>query len=184
MSRIGGKVIALPDGVSFSEENGNVTVKGGKGELKLTLPATIKAVLEDGAIAVSPANDDDESSSADWGLARSLLNNMVQGVSAGFEIELELIGVGYRAQVQGKTLKMNLGFSHDVDFPIPEGVEIKCAKPTHLIISGIDKQLVGETAARIRKYRKPEPYKGKGIRYINKYGNGGEYVRRKEGKKK
>jgi large subunit ribosomal protein L6 len=164
MSRIGKSPIAVASGVTVTIEGQTVTVKGPKGQLAWTLPEEIEA-KQDGAQAM-------------WGLSRTLVNNMVTGVTAGFEETLELVGVGYRAAMKGQALSMQLGFSHEVDVPPPAGVTFAVPKQTEIKISGIDKQLVGETAARIRRIRPPEPYKGKGVRYA------GEKVRRKEGKKK
>jgi large subunit ribosomal protein L6 len=177
MSRIGKKPIAVPGGVTVSMTEGDVSVKGPKGELKGVIVDQVIAKLEDGEITIQPANDSKEARSM-WGMQRTILNNMVVGVTEGFEIDLEINGVGYRASVQGRTLNLQLGFSHDVLFPIPEGIDIKCATPTQIKVSGIDKQRVGQVAANIRGYRPPEPYKGKGVKYAN------EYVFRKEGKKK
>ncbi len=177
MSRIGKQPVDVKDGVDVAIEGRLVTVKGTKGELQATLPESVLVTQEEQQIWVKPANDTQRARSM-WGLSRSIINNMVEGVSEGFTITLEINGVGYRAAAQGKTLKLNLGFSHDVDYPIPEGIEIKTPKPTIVQISGIDKQKVGQVAAEIRKYRKPEPYKGKGIKYDY------EVIRRKEGKKK
>lgn len=177
MSRVGFKPVDIPSGVEISLDGRTVTVKGGKATLKQVLPAESIVEIKDNQAIVTPANDTQDAR-AKWGLSRALINNMVQGVTEGFTITLEVSGVGYRAQVQGSTLKMNLGFSHDVEFPIPDGITITTPKPTEVLIAGADKQLVGQVAANIRKWRKPEPYKGKGISYQ------GEYIRRKEGKKK
>jgi large subunit ribosomal protein L6 len=177
MSRIGIKPVEVIEGVTINIDGKNLTAKGSKGELNLTINDAVIVTLEESQVIVKPANDTQEAHAL-WGLSRSLIQNMVEGVSKGYTKELELQGVGYRAQVQGKVLKMNLGFSHDINYNIPEGIEIKTPKPTEITISGIDKQKVGQVAAEIRKYRKPEPYKGKGVRYV------GEYIRRKEGKKK
>lgn len=177
MSRIGAIPVAIADGVDVKIDGRTVEVKGSKGTLSITLPSGVSAEVKDKEVVVTPANDSNEAK-AMWGLGRSLINNMVEGVSNGFTKKLEVNGVGYRAQVQGKKLVLALGFSHDVNYDIPEGIEIKCPKPTEIEISGADKQLVGQVAAEIRRYRKPEPYKGKGVKYE------GEYIRRKEGKKK
>ncbi|MCP5361913.1 MAG: 50S ribosomal protein L6 [Hyphomicrobiales bacterium] len=177
MSRIGKLPVALPSGVNVTLKGNVVEVKGSKGLLSAELPAEVVVQVEDDKVAVNPANDS-QRARAMWGLSRSLVRNMVQGVSEGFSVTLEINGVGYRAAAQGKILKLNLGFSHDVDYPLPEGITAQTPKPTEIIISGIDKQLVGQVASEIRRYRKPEPYKGKGIKYAR------EYVRRKEGKKK
>lgn len=177
MSRIGKQPIELADGVTLTVDGRSVTIKGSKGELTQLLPAGVEVSQEEKNVVLKPANDTKEAR-AMWGLSRSLISNMVEGVTNGYTKNLEMHGVGYRAQAQGKTLKLNLGFSHDVDFEIPEGIEIKTPKPTEITITGIDKQKVGQVAAVIRKYRPPEPYKAKGVRYV------GEYIRRKEGKKK
>ena len=176
MSRIGKKTVALPKGVTASVANGTVMVKGPKGELKLTLVPDIEAAVGEKGITLTPRET--ERARAMWGMQRTLVNNLVEGVTKGFSSKLEINGVGYRASVQGKNLQLQLGFSHDVLYPIPAGIQIACEKPTMIAITGIDKQLVGQVAAEIRGYRPPEPYKGKGVKYA------GEYVRRKEGKKK
>ena len=177
MSRIGKKPVALPKGVTASVEGQTIKVKGPKGELSVKLLPDVSASLEDGAISVMP-REGAERGPQMWGLSRTLVNNLVEGVTNGFTQKLEIQGVGYRAAVQGKVLNLQLGFSHDVPYPIPAGITIVTEKPTMISVSGIDKQLVGQVAAEIRGYRPPEPYKGKGVRYE------GEYVRRKEGKKK
>jgi large subunit ribosomal protein L6 len=177
MSRIGKKPVALPKGVTATVEGKTVKVKGPKGELKVTLVEEVDARLGDDGITISP-REGAERGRAMWGMSRTLVNNLVTGVTQGFTSKLEIQGVGYRAAVQGKNLNLQLGFSHDVSYPIPAGIAITSEKPTMLSITGIDKQLVGQVAAEIRSYRPPEPYKGKGVRYA------GEYVRRKEGKKK
>lgn len=177
MSRIGKLPVAVAEDVNVTLEEEAITIKGKLGELTTNLPKDVIVTFNDGEILVKPANKSRKSRSL-WGLIRSLIANMVQGVTEGFEIELEIKGVGYRASVSGNMLNLSLGFSHDVMFAIPEGIEIKCQKQTILIISGANKQQVGQVAAEIRSLRPPEPYKGKGI--IRK----GEYVIRKEGKKK
>lgn len=177
MSRIGKKPVPLPKGVTAKLEAGTVSVKGPKGELKLRLVPEVEAAVNDGAVAITPREESDRAR-AMWGMQRTLLNNIVRGVTEGFTEKLEISGVGYRAAVQGKNLQLQLGFSHDVLHPIPAGIQIVCEKPTAITITGIDKQLVGQVASEIRSYRKPEPYKGKGVRYA------GERIRRKEGKKK
>jgi len=177
MSRIGKKPVPLPKGVTATVEGKNVKVKGPKGELKLTLVEEIDASVGPEGISIKPHGEMERSRQM-WGMSRSLVNNLVVGVTQGFSTKLEIQGVGYRAAVQGKNLNLQLGFSHDVAYPIPTGITITAEKPTMLTVSGADKQLVGQVAAEIRAYRKPEPYKGKGVRYA------GEYVRRKEGKKK
>lgn len=177
MSRIGKLPVAVPNGVTLTQDGQDITVKGPKGELSLTLIDDVKAEMTDGGLQVSPANETKRARSM-WGMHRTLVANLVEGVTEGFKKELEINGVGYRAQVQGKNLQLQLGFSHDVDYPIPEGITIECPKPTEVIISGINKQRVGQVAAEIRSYRPPEPYKGKGVKYKD------EYIFRKEGKKK
>ena len=177
MSRIGKKPVALPKGVTASVEGQTVKVKGPKGELSVTLVEEVSVKLDEHGVVVSPREGFDRADQM-WGLSRTLVNNLVVGVTEGFTEKLEIQGVGYRAAVQGKTLQLQLGFSHDVNYPIPAGITIVAEKPTSLTISGMDKQLVGQVAAEIRSWRQPEPYKGKGVRYAN------EYVRRKEGKKK
>jgi large subunit ribosomal protein L6 len=177
MSRVGKRPVPLPAGVTASIDGDRLTVKGPKGTLGLQLADSISYEVQDGQIAVRPANDTRQAR-AFWGMQRTLVENLVTGVTQGFAKTLEITGVGYRAAAQGKTLKLQLGYSHDVDFPVPEGIEIKTPDNTTVEISGIDKQKVGQVAAEIRRWRKPEPYKGKGIKYR------GEYVFRKEGKKK
>ncbi|AMK24862.1 MULTISPECIES: 50S ribosomal protein L6 [unclassified Sphingobium] len=177
MSRTGKKPIAVPSGVTASIEGGQLSVKGPKGTLALQLRDEISYTIEDGSILVKPANDT-KAARAFWGMQRTLIQNLVTGVTEGFSKKLLITGVGYRANSQGKTLKLQLGYSHDVDFEIPEGIEIKTPDNTTVEISGIDKQKVGQVAAEIRRWRKPEPYKGKGIKYA------GEFIFRKEGKKK
>jgi large subunit ribosomal protein L6 len=176
MSRIGKKPVVLPKGVTAAVQNGMVTVKGPKGELKLKLSVDVDAAVGEGGITITPRAS--ERARAMWGMQRTLVNNLVHGVTQGFSNKLEINGVGYRAAVQGKNLQLQLGFSHEVLFPIPQGIQIVCEKPTMITITGIDKQLVGQVAAEIRNYRPPEPYKGKGVKYA------GERIRRKEGKKK
>jgi large subunit ribosomal protein L6 len=177
MSRIGNKPVPLPKGVTATVEGKAVKVKGPKGELSLTLVDEIDASVGADGITITPRLDMERARQM-WGLSRSLVNNLVVGVTQGFTSKLEIQGVGYRAAVQGKNLNLQLGFSHDVAYPIPAGITITAEKPTMLTVSGMDRQLVGQVAAEIRNYRKPEPYKGKGVRYAD------EYVRRKEGKKK
>lgn len=175
MSRIGQQPIVLPSGVTVTVDGATVHVRGPKGELAQTVHPHVQVQEEDGRILVAVKNADDRQDRALWGLSRMLLQNMVTGVTTGFTKTLEVHGVGYRVQVQGKTIVLALGFSHPITFALPSGVEAK-AEGNVLTLTGIDKQLVGETAARIRAFRKPEPYKGKGIRYL------GEAVRRKAGK--
>jgi large subunit ribosomal protein L6 len=177
MSRIGKKPVATPNGVTITIDGQTVTVKGPKGQLAWTLADEI-AVSQDGQNIVLAKREETPRAQAMWGLSRTLVNNMVVGVTQGYEETLELVGVGYRAAMKGQALSMQLGFSHDVDLKPPAGITFAVPKQTEIKISGIDKQLVGETAARIRRIRPPEPYKGKGVRYS------GEQVRRKEGKKK
>ena len=177
MSRIGKKPVAIPGGVTATIDNGTLSVKGPKGTLSLTLRDEISYTVDGDSILVKPANDTKQAR-AFWGMQRTLVSNLVEGVSEGFTKVLEITGVGYRAQAQGRKLKLQLGFSHDVDLDVPEGVEVKTPDQTTIEISGIDKQAVGQFAANVRKWRKPEPYKGKGIKYR------GEYIFRKEGKKK
>jgi large subunit ribosomal protein L6 len=177
MSRIGKKTVSIPAGVTLTLEGQTVTVKGPKGELSWTVVDEIEVTRGEEGVSFAPRNES-QRARAMWGLSRTLIANMVQGVTQGYERTLELVGVGYRAAMKGRALSMQLGFSHEVDIPAPEGITFATPRQTAIIISGIDKQLVGETAARIRKIRPPEPYKGKGVRYA------GEKVRRKEGKKK
>ena len=177
MSRIGKKPVAIPAGVTANIENGTLTVKGPKGTLSMGLADDVEYKLEDGSISVTPANDTRRSRDF-WGMQRTLVSNLVEGVTDGFTKVLEITGVGYRASAQGKKLKLQLGYSHDVDLDVPEGLEVKTPDQTTVEISGIDKQAVGQFAAEIRRWRKPEPYKGKGVKYR------GEYIFRKEGKKK
>lgn len=177
MSRIGKKPVALPKGITAAVEGQTVKVKGPKGELKVVLPNDVHASVSADGVTVL-AREGAERGREMWGLSRTLVNNLVLGVTHGFSEKLEISGVGYRAAVQGKNLQLQLGFSHDVSYPIPQGIAIVCEKPTTITVSGIDKQLVGQVAAEIRGYRPPEPYKGKGVKYA------GEYILRKEGKKK
>ncbi len=177
MSRIGKKPIAIPSGVTLTVEGQTVTVKGPKGQLAWTVSEEIVLKHEAGELTLTP-RDESTRARAMWGLSRTLVNNMVVGVTTGFEKTLELVGVGYRAAMKGQALSMQLGFSHEVDIPAPTGITFAVPRPVEVKIAGIDKQLVGEMAARIRKIRPPEPYKGKGVRFM------GEQVRRKEGKKK
>ena len=177
MSRIGKKPIAIPNGVQVTVSGQTVTVKGPKGQLAWTVADEIEVKQEEGQIVLGKRGDS-QRAQAMWGLSRSLVNNMVVGVTQGYEEILELVGVGYRAAMKGQALSMQLGFSHDVDLKPPPGITFAVPKQTEIKITGIDKQQVGELAARIRRIRPPEPYKGKGVRYA------GEQVRRKEGKKK
>ena len=178
MSRIGKKPIAVPGGVSASVESGTLTVKGPKGTLAMKLlDDLVKFEIAEGEIRVTPLTESQRSRAA-WGMQRTNVQNLVTGVTEGFSKVLEITGVGYRAAAQGRNLRLQLGYSHDVNFPVPEGVDVKTPDPNTVEISGIDKQKVGQVAAEIRRWRKPEPYKGKGIKYR------GEYIFRKEGKKK
>jgi len=177
MSRIGKKPVTIPSGVTADIANGIITVKGPKGSLTLTMREEISYTVDGSSIIVKPANDT-KSARAFWGMQRTLVDNLVTGVTEGYTKTLNITGVGYRAASQGKNLKLQLGYSHDVDFAIPDGIEIKTPDNTTVLISGIDKQKVGQVAAEIRRWRKPEPYKGKGIKYA------GEFIFRKEGKKK
>ncbi|HVU31668.1 MAG TPA: 50S ribosomal protein L6 [Sphingomicrobium sp.] len=178
MSRIGKKPIALPSGVTATVESGTLTVKGPKGQLAMQLlDDLVKYEIDEGEIRVTPLTDAQRNRAA-WGMTRTNVQNLVTGVTEGFTKVLEITGVGYRAQAQGKNLRLQLGYSHDVNFQVPEGVDIKTPDQNTVEISGIDKQKVGQVAAEIRRWRKPEPYKGKGIKYR------GEYIFRKEGKKK
>src|ERR1041385_3546172 len=177
MSRIGKKAVAIPSGVSASVDGQTVKMKGPKGALEFVLPAEVVAKMDTGSIKVDPRNETKRARSM-WGTSRTLVSNLVTGVTKGFEKKLEITGVGYRAAVQGKNLQIALGYSHDVVYPIPTGIAIVTPKPTEIMITGIDKQKVGQVAAEIRAFRPPEPYKGKGVKYE------GEYIFRKEGKKK
>jgi large subunit ribosomal protein L6 len=177
MSRIGKAPVKIPQGVTVSLDGQKVGIKGPKGELSWTVADEIEVVEADGALTFSPRNDGPRAR-AMWGLSRTLVANMVHGVTQGYERALELVGVGYRAALKGRTLSLQLGYSHDVEIPPPDGITFTVPRQTEIRVSGVDRQLVGEMAARIRKVRPPEPYKGKGVRYA------GEKVRRKEGKKK
>ncbi len=177
MSRIGKKAISVPSGVNVTLAGQSVTVKGPKGQLAYTAPEEIEVAQADGQLTFTP-REESQRANAMWGLSRTLVSNMVQGVTEGYSETLELVGVGYRAALKGQALSMSLGFSHDVDVPPPEGITFVVPRPVEIRISGVDKQAVGEIAAKIRRLRPPEPYKGKGVRYQ------GEKVRRKEGKKK
>jgi large subunit ribosomal protein L6 len=177
MSRIGKKAVALPQGVTATVKGREVKVKGPKGELSHLVPEGIDVSLEKTGVVLKPREVTD-AARAQWGLHRTLVNNLVVGVSKGYSEQLEIAGVGFRAAVQGKNLQLQLGYSHDVVYPIPPGIDIKCEKPTLIAVSGINKRHVGQVAAEIREFRKPEPYKGKGVKYAS------EKIRRKEGKKK
>ena len=177
MSRIGKRPVAIPSGVTANIDGKTLSVKGPKGTLTMGLSDLIDYKVEDEGISVQPANDT-QKARAFWGMQRTMVSNLVEGVTEGFSKTLQISGVGYRASTQGKKLKLQLGYSHDVDLDVPEGLKVETPDQTTVIISGIDKQSVGQFAAEIRRWRKPEPYKGKGIKYQ------GEYIFRKEGKKK
>jgi large subunit ribosomal protein L6 len=177
MSRIGKRAVPIPSGVTATVEGQTVKVKGPKGALQLVLPDEVTAKMDTGVVKVDPRTETDRAR-AMWGTSRTLVANLMTGVTKGFESKLEISGVGYRAAVQGKNLQIALGYSHDVIYPIPEGISIATPKPTEVVVTGIDKQKVGQVAAEIREFRKPEPYKGKGVKYA------GEFIFRKEGKKK
>jgi large subunit ribosomal protein L6 len=177
MSRIGKKPVPIPAGVTATIDGGQLSVKGPKGTLSMPLADQVTYALEEGAISVTPINSTKRARSF-WGMQRTLVQNLINGVTTGFSKTLEITGVGYRANAQGKNLKLQLGYSHDVDMAIPEGLEVKTPDQTTVEISGNDKQMVGQFAAEVRRWRKPEPYKGKGIKYR------GEFIFRKEGKKK
>jgi len=177
MSRIGKKPVTVPGGVTAQVNGQEVKVKGPKGELKHVLADAMVAKLEDGGIDVAMREDTKEARAL-WGMSRTMVANLIAGVTEGFTKKLEITGVGYRAAVQGSNLQLQLGYSHDIAFSIPQGIQIVCPKPTEIVITGIDKQKVGQVAAEIRRFRPPEPYKGKGIKYA------GEFILRKEGKKK
>ncbi|HTT48085.1 MAG TPA: 50S ribosomal protein L6 [Pseudolabrys sp.] len=177
MSRIGKKAVAVPSGVTANVEGQTVKIKGPKGALQVVVHDDVTVKLDKGAIKLDPRSETKRARSQ-WGTSRTLVNNLIAGVTKGFEEKLEIVGVGFRAAVQGKTLNLQLGFSHDVNFAIPQGISIATPKPTEIVVTGIDKQQVGQMAAEIRGFRPPEPYKGKGVKYA------GEYIFRKEGKKK
>ena len=177
MSRIGKKAVAIPSGVTANVAGKTISVKGPKGTLQLMVHDDVAVKMEGGEVQVDPRSDT-KRARAMWGMTRALLANVVTGVTKGFERRLEITGVGYRAAVQGKNLQLSLGYSHEVVYPIPEGIAIATPRPTEIVVTGIDKQKVGQVAAEIRAVRQPEPYKGKGIKYA------GEYIFRKEGKKK
>ena len=177
MSRIGKKPVALPAGVTATVEGQSVSVKGAKGTLSFVVPEDCDVALNDNQVSVKPRSET-KRAQAMWGMSRSMISNLVTGVSQGFERKLEITGVGYKAAVQGRKLVLSLGYSHDVNFPIPDGIAIVAPRPTELVITGIDKREVGQVASEIRAFRPPEPYKGKGVKYA------GEFIFRKEGKKK
>ncbi|MCK5934754.1 LSU ribosomal protein L6P [Fulvimarina manganoxydans] len=177
MSRIGKKPVAVPEGVTATVEGQTVKAKGPKGELAFVVNDEVLVKMEDGSIKVDPRDQSKEARSK-WGMSRTMILNILDGVKTGFEKKLEINGVGYRAAMQGKNLQLSLGFSHEVVYQTPEGIQIQVPKPTEIVVSGIDKQRVGQVAAEIREYRPPEPYKGKGVKYA------AEKIVRKEGKKK
>ena len=177
MSRIGKKPVALPSGVSAAMSGQTIEVKGPKGSRSFTASDDVTMTIDEGSVSVTPRGNS-KRARQQWGMSRTMVANLVTGVTAGFKKELEIKGVGYRAQLQGKVLRLNLGLSHDVDFLVPDGVTVTVPKQTEIIVEGEDQQLVGQVAANIREWRRPEPYKGKGIMYK------GEYIFRKEGKKK
>jgi len=177
MSRIGKNPVVIPAGVQAALAGQMLNISGGKGKLSLAVSPEVTATIADGNITIAP-KDESKHARAMWGTTRALVNNMVTGVSTGFTRMLEINGVGYRAEVQGRTLNLQLGYSHDIAYPIPQDIQIACERPTLIAISGADRQRVGQVAAEIRSYRPPEPYKGKGVKYAE------ETVRRKEGKKK
>ena len=177
MSRIGKRPVPIPSGITANVEGQTVKLKGPKGALSTVVPDDVDVKLDDGRIKVDPRNDT-KRARAQWGTSRTLIANLIAGVSKGFERRLEINGVGYRAAVQGKNLQLALGYSHDIVYPIPEGITIATPRPVEIVISGADRQKVGQVAAEIRSWRPPEPYKGKGVKYAN------EFIFRKEGKKK
>ncbi len=177
MSRVGKKPVDVPAGVQARLEGQKVVAKGPKGELSFVVPDQVDVKLEGNVINVSP-RDESKQARSSWGMSRAMVNNIVTGVSKGFEKKLEITGVGYKAALAGKTLQLSLGYSHDVNYPVPNGITIATPRPTEILISGMDKQQVGQVAAEIREFRGPEPYKGKGVKYAN------EFIFRKEGKKK
>ena len=177
MSRIGKKPVAVPKGVTANIDGQTVSAKGPKGQLTVSLHDLVTVEMTDDGVAVTP-RDQSKAARSMWGMSRTMVQNIMTGVADGFEKRLEINGVGYRAQVDGKSLSLALGYSHDVKYPIPEGIEIKTPRPTEIVVSGIDRQKVGQVAAEIRRWRPPEPYKGKGVKYVD------EYIFRKEGKKK
>ncbi|SLN28180.1 50S ribosomal protein L6 [Pseudooctadecabacter jejudonensis] len=176
MSRIGKKPVELPSGVTASVSGQTVEVKGPKGTRSFTATDDVTITVEENTVKVDPRGKS-KRARQQWGMSRTQIANLVTGVTDGFKKELEINGVGYRAQMQGNVLKLNLGYSHDVDFTVPEGVTVTAPKPTQIVVEGPDQQLVGQVAANIREWRKPEPYKGKGIKYVD------EYIFRKEGKR-
>jgi large subunit ribosomal protein L6 len=177
MSRIGKKAVSIPSGVTANVDGQTVKVKGPKGAMQIVLPDDVSVAMDKASVKIEPRGETKRARSM-WGTSRTLVANLIAGVTKGFEERLEITGVGFRAAVQGKSLNLQLGFSHDINFAIPEGIAIATPKPTEIIVTGADKQKVGHVAAEIRGFRPPEPYKGKGVKYV------GEYIFRKEGKKK
>ncbi|BDL39578.1 MAG: 50S ribosomal protein L6 [Methylorubrum extorquens] len=177
MSRVGKKPVPVPSGVTATVTGQTVKMKGSKGELQFVVPSQVVVEFKDGAVSVQPKDQSKQARSL-WGTSRAQVANLVEGVSKGFEKKLEITGVGYRAAMAGKALKLSLGYSHDIEYEIPAGITIVTPKPTEIVVTGIDRQRVGQVAAEIREYRGPEPYKGKGVKYA------GEFIFRKEGKKK
>ena len=177
MSRIGKKPVAVPSGVEVKIDGQTVKAKGSKGELEVTLVDDVTVEMTDDGVVVAPVGESKRARSM-WGMSRTLVSKIFVGVTEGYKKELEINGVGYRAAIKGNNLSLQLGLSHDVDYPLPEGIKIECPSQTEIVVSGIEKQVVGQVAAEIRSYRPPEPYKGKGIKYKD------EYIFRKEGKKK
>lgn len=177
MSRIGKKPVSIPDGVTATVDGQIVTAKGPKGELKYVVNDEVLVAMEDGAVNVQPRNQSKDARSK-WGMSRTMISNIMEGVKNGYERKLEINGVGYRAAMQGKNIQLSLGYSHEVVYNVPEGVSAACPKPTEIVLNGIDKQQLGQVAAEIREFRPPEPYKGKGVKYAE------ETIIRKEGKKK
>ena len=177
MSRVGKKPVDIPAGVQTRIEGQTVIAKGPKGELSFAVPEDVEIKAEGNVITVAPRSESKQARSS-WGMSRAMLDNIVIGVSKGFEKKLEITGVGYRAAMQGKSLQLSLGYSHDLNYAIPAGITITTPRPTQIVVAGIDKQQVGQVAAEIREFRRPEPYKGKGVKYEN------EFIFRKEGKKK
>ena len=177
MSRIGKVPVTVPEGVTATVDGQKVTAKGPKGELSFVVNDEVLVKMEEGSVVVDPRSET-KGSRSKWGMSRTMISNLMTGVKDGFEKKMEISGVGYRAAMQGSDLKLTLGFSHDVVYKVPDGVSVACPKPTEVVVSGIDKQKVGQAAAEIRSYRPPEPYKGKGVKYAD------ETIFRKEGKKK
>ncbi|TCD13095.1 50S ribosomal protein L6 [Oricola cellulosilytica] len=177
MSRIGKRPVAIPEGVTASVDGQTVTAKGPKGELNYVVNDEVLVSMEEGGVSVQP-RDQSKDARSKWGMSRTMISNIMEGVKNGFERKLEINGVGYRAAMQGKNIQLSLGYSHEVVYQVPEGISAACPKPTEIVLNGIDKQKLGQVAAEIREYRPPEPYKGKGVKYAE------ETIVRKEGKKK